>query len=267
MRRPRGDRTGVGRSSCRTMPPGGIDSAAIRCPPCGRPSRPCRSAFVSPRIQRLRCRPPGIPCRRSRTSCRDRPNPWAPTVKDDGINFAIHSAGATRLELLLFDNIADQRPTQIIPLPPETHRTGDIWHIFVEGLPNRTLYNIRADGPYNPSVDGTRFNVTKTLLDPYATAVTGDFYWQSGDALGYDNSDPTDPDRHLLPSDGRQRGGGAALRRLPERLRLGGGPASRHPDRGVDHLRGQRPRLHPAPLVRERPRAGRTAASSRRSPT
>ena len=50
------------------------------------------------------------------------------------------------------------------------------------------------------SVDGTRFNVTKTLLDPYATAVTGDFYWQSGDALGYDNSDPTDPDRHLLPS-------------------------------------------------------------------
>ena len=180
------------------------------------------------------------------------PEPLGATVKADGINFAIHSAGATRIELLLFDNITDQRPTQVIPLSPETNRTGDIWHIFVEGLPNRTLYNIRADGPYNPAADGTRFNVTKTLLDPYAPAVTGDFYWQSGDALGYDNTDPDDPDRHLRPSDVDNVGGRAAVRRLPERLRLGGGPAPRHPDRGVDHLRGQRPRLHPAPLVGER---------------
>ena len=128
------------------------------------------------------------------------PEPLGATVKDGGINFAIHSSGATRLELLLFDNIADQRPTQIIPLSPDTHRTGDVWHIFVEGLPNRTLYNIRADGTYTPSVDGARFNVTKTLLDPYATAITGDYYWQSGDSLGYDNNDTTDLERHLRPS-------------------------------------------------------------------
>src|SRR3954454_22128835 len=125
------------------------------------------------------------------------PEPLGPSVQPDGINFAIHSAGATRIELLLFDNIADQRPSQVIPLAAETNRTGDIWHIFVEGLPNRTLYNIRADGPYNPAADGTRFNVTKTLLDPYAPAVTGDFYWRTGDALGYDNTTPNDPDRHL----------------------------------------------------------------------
>src|SRR3954470_22387188 len=128
------------------------------------------------------------------------PDPLGPTVRPDGINFAIHSAGSTRMELLLFDNIADQRPSQIIPLSPETNRTGSVWHIFVEGLPNRALYNLRADGPYNPAANGTRFNVTKTLLDPYAPAITGDFYWQSGDPLGYDNSDPTDEDRHLTPS-------------------------------------------------------------------
>src|SRR5215208_4582918 len=87
------------------------------------------------------------------------PEPLWPTVKPEGINLAIHSAGARRLELLLFENIADQRPSQIIPLSPETNRTGDIWHIFVEGLPNRTLYNIRADGPYNPAANGTRFNI------------------------------------------------------------------------------------------------------------
>ena len=134
-------------------------------------------------------------------------------------------------------------------------RTGraTFWHIFVEGLPNETLYNFRADGPYNPAADGTRFNVTKTLIDPYAPAITGDFYWQSGDALGYDNTDPDDPDRHLRPEHDRQRRRGPAVRGLPERLRLGGGPAPRHPDRGVDHLRGQRPRLHPPPLLRERP--------------
>jgi glycogen operon protein len=105
------------------------------------------------------------------------------------------------MELLLFDNIADQRPSQIVPLSPEKNRTGDVWHIFVEGLPNKTLYNIRADGPYNPAADGTRFNIAKTLIDPYAPAVAGDFYWQQGDALGYDNSHPEDPDRHLRPGD------------------------------------------------------------------
>ncbi len=128
------------------------------------------------------------------------PEPLGATVTTEGINFAFHSAGATRLELLLFDNVTDTRPSQVIPLAPDTNRTGDIWHIFVAGLPNRTLYNIRADGPYEPAKNGTRFNAHKTLIDPYARAITGDFYWQPGDALGYDNSDPNDPDRHRKPS-------------------------------------------------------------------
>ncbi len=128
------------------------------------------------------------------------PEPLGATVMEDGINFAIHSAGATRIELLLFDNIADRQPAQVIPLLAEANRTGDIWHIYVEGLPNATLYNYRVDGPYTPALDGHRFNGIKALLDPYARAVTGDFHWLTGDALGYDNSDPDDPDRHLRPS-------------------------------------------------------------------
>ena len=135
------------------------------------------------------------------------PEPLGPTVLPDGINFAIHSAGATRLELLLFDNVTDQKPTQIIPLSPEANRTEDIWHIMVEGLPNRTLYNFRADGDYHPEVDGTRFNAAKTLLDPYARAITGDFYWRTGDALGYDNTAPEDPERHLRASEVSNLGG------------------------------------------------------------
>ena len=133
-----------------------------------------------------------------------KPEPLGPTVTPEGINFAFHSAGASRIELLLYDNITDQRPSQVIPLAPDANRTGDVWHIFVEGLANRTLYNLRADGPYRPDVDGTRFNPAKTLLDPYATAITGDFYWHNADALGYDNSKPDDPDRHLRAQQGRR---------------------------------------------------------------
>jgi len=128
------------------------------------------------------------------------PEPLGPSVSEEGINFAFHSSGASRVELMLFDNITDRRPSQIIPLSAAANRTGDVWHIFVEGLPNRTLYNLRADGPYEPAKNGTRFNANKTLIDPYAPAISGDFYWQSGDALGYDNTDPADEGRHLTPS-------------------------------------------------------------------
>src|SRR5260370_177121 len=76
-----------------------------------------------------------------------RQEPLAPTVSPEGINCAVYSPGAARMALLLFDNITDRRPSQIIPLSPETNRTGNIWHMFIEGLPNRTLYNIRVDGP------------------------------------------------------------------------------------------------------------------------
>ncbi|RUL86865.1 glycogen debranching protein GlgX [Tautonia sociabilis] len=128
------------------------------------------------------------------------PEPLGPTVRPDGINFAIHSRGATRMELLLFDNIADDSPAVVIPFSREVNKTGDVWHMFVEGLPNGTLYNYRADGPYRPDKDGSRFNPSKALLDPYAPAVSGDFDWNDGDPLGYDASDPDDPDRHLRRS-------------------------------------------------------------------
>ena len=94
------------------------------------------------------------------------PEPLGPTVSQEGINFAVQASRATKIDLLLFDNVTDQRPSQVIPLSPQHNKTGDIWHIFVEGLPNRVMYNYRADGPYQPNVDGTRYSGTKALLDP-----------------------------------------------------------------------------------------------------
>ena len=135
------------------------------------------------------------------------PEPLGASFSLDGINFALYSKGATGVELLLFDNITDRKPSQIIPLPRESNRTGDIWHIHVAGLGDGTLYNYRVSGPYDPAKEGTRFSGVKTLIDPYARAISGDFYWVSGDALGYDNSNPADPDRDLKPSEVDNTGG------------------------------------------------------------
>src|SRR5215207_3924350 len=89
------------------------------------------------------------------------PEPLGATVRDDGVNFAVFSAAATRIELLLFDNVTDRQPSQVIPLAAEVNRTeveglGPVWHIFVEGLPNGSLYNLRAEGPYDPAGTGAR---------------------------------------------------------------------------------------------------------------
>jgi glycogen operon protein len=159
------------------------------------------------------------------------PEPLGPNITSEGINFAVHASGATRIELLLFENVTDRVPSQVIPLSPEKNRTGDVWHIFVEGLPNGALYNFRADGPYEPAKDGTRYNVAKTLLDPYAPAVTGDFDWLAGDALGYDNSDPDDPDRHLRPSEVENSGGAARCVACRSTFDWEG---DRHPERPIE---------------------------------
>ena len=155
-----------------------------------RPESPCHSgraahrvAFAMPAIRNLL---PG------------QPTPLGPTVTAEGINFALHSAGATRVELLLYDNVTDQRPSQVIPLTTEANRTGDVWHIFVEGCRRtRRSTTIASTVPTGRTLDGSRYNAAKVLLDPYTPAVTGDFYWRTADALGYDNTKPDDPDRHL----------------------------------------------------------------------
>jgi isoamylase len=67
------------------------------------------------------------------------------------------------------------------------NRTGDVWHVWIEGIYPGQLYAYRVDGPYEPG-EGHRFNFNKLLLDPLATAISplpdSDFV----PALGYDLS-------------------------------------------------------------------------------
>jgi glycogen operon protein len=102
------------------------------------------------------------------------PQPLGADCSSRGVNFAVYSANAERVELCLFA-AGGTREIARLALP---QRTGDIWHGFlaaphgVAGL----LYGYRVHGPYAPSL-GHRFNPAKLLIDPCALALQGDLTW------------------------------------------------------------------------------------------
>jgi isoamylase len=115
------------------------------------------------------------------------PLPLGPHESEGGVNFALFSCHASRVRLELFAHPADATPAKVIDLDPALNRTGDVWHVWVEGIPSGQLYAYRVDGPYQPE-EGHRFNFNKLLLDPYATAISRLPEWDFGPARGYDPS-------------------------------------------------------------------------------
>lgn len=97
------------------------------------------------------------------------PDPMGVTLTGGGVNVAVFSAHATRIELCLFDD-AD-RETARITLP---ERTGDILHGHVAGIGAGQRYGLRAHGPHAPR-EGHRFNAHKLLLDPQAALIDRPF--------------------------------------------------------------------------------------------
>ena len=107
------------------------------------------------------------------------PYPMGATLTPDGVNFAIFSAHADRMELCLFTPDGRHETSRI----PLTQRDGDVWHIHVAGLRAGCVYGFRAHGPYAPE-EGHRFNPHKLLIDPYARALQGALKWSDA-AMGY----------------------------------------------------------------------------------
>ena len=100
------------------------------------------------------------------------PFPLGASWDGSGVNVAVFSANATRIELCLFD--ADgKREAARIALPEFTH---EVWHGYFPDLRPGQLYGLRAHGPYEPTA-GHRFNPNKLLLDPYARAYAGEVRW------------------------------------------------------------------------------------------
>jgi glycogen operon protein len=95
------------------------------------------------------------------------------------VNFAVFSRHAERVNLVLFEANHDE-PIAEIPLDPAVHRTGDIWHIQVQGLPADALYGYRVFGP-NAARAGHRFDERAVVIDPYARALSGGDKWSAPD--------------------------------------------------------------------------------------
>jgi glycogen operon protein len=101
------------------------------------------------------------------------------TWDGEGVNFALFSEHAERVELCIFD-AAGRRELQRIAI---RECTDQVWHCYLPEARPGMLYGYRVHGPYRPE-EGHRFNPNKLLLDPYARNIVGNLRWS--DALfGY----------------------------------------------------------------------------------
>jgi glycogen operon protein len=102
-----------------------------------------------------------------------RPFPLGATWDGLGVNFALFSAHATKVELCIFD---EQGSVELerIELP---EYTDEIWHGYLPAARPGTTYGYRVHGPYAPDA-GHRFNPNKLLIDPYAKQLIGELKWR-----------------------------------------------------------------------------------------
>ena len=96
--------------------------------------------------------------------------PLGAAVSDGGVNFSVFARDASRVELLLFDDADAPKPSHVIALDSQAHRTYHYWHAFVPGIGPGQIYGFRTMGPFAPE-RGLRFDGDKLLLDPYGRAV------------------------------------------------------------------------------------------------
>jgi len=112
------------------------------------------------------------------------PYPLGATWDGLGVNFALFSVNATKVELCLFDSTG-KTELERIELP---EYTDEIWHGYLPDARPGTTYGYRVYGPYEPD-EGHRFNHNKLLLDPYAKQIVGDLKWDPA-LFGYTVGSP-----------------------------------------------------------------------------
>ncbi|HZY86885.1 MAG TPA: glycogen debranching protein GlgX [Gemmataceae bacterium] len=111
--------------------------------------------------------------------------PLGATWDGAGVNFALFSETAEKVELCLFDSADDAKETHRILLP---ERSDQVWHAYLPDVQPDQLYGYRVHGPYKPE-EGHRFNPNKIVLDPYAKAIGRDIKW-ADELFAYKIGDP-----------------------------------------------------------------------------
>jgi glycogen operon protein len=115
------------------------------------------------------------------------PYPQGATWDGQGVNFALFSEHAEKVELCIFDD-KGRREIQRIVL---TEYSDQIWHCYLPEARPGLLYGYRVHGPYRPEA-GHRFNPNKLLLDPYARWLDGAIAWSDahfGYRVGHERAD------------------------------------------------------------------------------
>ena len=100
--------------------------------------------------------------------------PYGALVHDHGVQFVVYSRSATEMRLLLYNDVSDLEPDEVIDFDPDKDRWGDIWSVFIPNIPVGQLYHFQASGPFEPQV-GHRFDQDARLIDPYCRALAGTF--------------------------------------------------------------------------------------------
>lgn len=121
-----------------------------------------------------------------------KPYPLGSVYDGRGVNFALFSAHAEKVELCLFDKTGSQELKRYAI----TENDNSIWHIYIPGLEPGQVYGYRVYGPYKPE-EGKRFNPNKLLIDPYGKQLVGKLIWHKA-IFGYDWDSP---DKDLSFSD------------------------------------------------------------------
>lgn len=111
------------------------------------------------------------------------PLPLGSSITPQGVNFAIFSRNARAVTLVV---TIDQDPSKYweVPLEPIFHKTGDIWHILLIGIPLDLCYGFRLDGPHEPTTSGHSFDRRRILLDPYAKQIHSPDWGMERSCLG-----------------------------------------------------------------------------------
>ena len=99
------------------------------------------------------------------------PWPLGSSITKRGVNFVLAAPAANRVELVLYANGSERSPERVIELDARRHRSGDYWHVEVEGLGEGCCYGYRVFGPLAPGGHG--FRPSKVLVDPAARAISG----------------------------------------------------------------------------------------------
>lgn len=117
-----------------------------------------------------------------------------------GVNFALFSRMAEKVELCLFDEQDNETRVEL------TEQNSYVWHIYLPGIQPGQRYGYRVYGPYNPA-NGQWCNPNKLLLDPYAKAIEGNIdgdeslysYWFN-DSDNPSNMNDLDSAAHTMKS-------------------------------------------------------------------